>query len=125
MRRAAEKRARDCHCLEAGVRVVPAGSDVYRQGDICPAYHIVPNGWIALSVLLDDGSCQILDFCASGQRYWGFSLYLTPTTGSKSSTCRRLRLPPASRPTSIIDCKLNFALRSGRTIRQTGKRSAF
>ncbi|MBV8524454.1 MAG: Crp/Fnr family transcriptional regulator [Acetobacteraceae bacterium] len=52
--------------LEAGARVVPAGSDVYRQGDICPAYYIVLNGWIALTVLLDDGSCQILDFALPG-----------------------------------------------------------
>jgi CRP/FNR family transcriptional regulator len=52
--------------LEAGARVIPAGSDVYRQGDICPFYYIVLNGWIALSVLLDDGSCQILDFALPG-----------------------------------------------------------
>ncbi|MBV8088826.1 MAG: Crp/Fnr family transcriptional regulator [Alphaproteobacteria bacterium] len=52
--------------LEAGARVVPAGSDLYRQGDVCPAYYIVLNGWIALTVLLDDGSCQILDFALPG-----------------------------------------------------------
>src|SRR5271155_1931415 len=48
--------------LEAGARVVPAGSDLYRQGDVCSNYFIVLNGWIALAALLDDGSCQILDF---------------------------------------------------------------
>jgi CRP/FNR family transcriptional regulator, anaerobic regulatory protein len=52
--------------LETGARVVPVGSYVYRQGDLCPAYYIVLNGWIALSVLLDDGSCQILDFALPG-----------------------------------------------------------
>src|SRR5438045_3284419 len=52
--------------LEAGARVVPVGSDLYRQGDICFTYNIVLNGWIALSVLLDDGSCQILDFALPG-----------------------------------------------------------
>jgi CRP/FNR family transcriptional regulator, anaerobic regulatory protein len=52
--------------LEAGARVVPAGSDLYRQGDVCSTYFIVLNGWIALSVLLDDGSCQILDFALPG-----------------------------------------------------------
>src|SRR5271165_5731263 len=52
--------------LEAGARVIPAGSDLYRQGDICSTYFIVLNGWIALSVLLDDGSCQILDFALPG-----------------------------------------------------------
>jgi CRP-like cAMP-binding protein len=52
--------------LEAGARVVPVGSDLYRQGDICFTYYIVLNGWIALSVLLDDGSSQILDFALPG-----------------------------------------------------------
>jgi CRP-like cAMP-binding protein len=52
--------------LESGARVMAAGSDLYRQGDICSTYFIVLNGWIALSVLLDDGSCQILDFALPG-----------------------------------------------------------
>jgi CRP-like cAMP-binding protein len=52
--------------LEAGARVIPIGSDLYRQGDICFTYFIVLNGWIALSMLLDDGSCQILDFALPG-----------------------------------------------------------
>jgi len=52
--------------LESGARVVHAGSDLYRQGDVCSTYFIVLNGWIALSVLLDDGSCQILDFALPG-----------------------------------------------------------
>ena len=52
--------------LESGARVMAAGSDLYRQGDICSSYFIVLNGWIALSVLLDDGSCQILDFALPG-----------------------------------------------------------
>jgi CRP/FNR family transcriptional regulator len=52
--------------LEAGAKVIPAGTDLYRQGDVCSTYFIVLNGWIALSVLLDDGSCQILDFALPG-----------------------------------------------------------
>jgi hypothetical protein len=52
--------------LEAGARVIPTGTDLYRQGDICSTYFIVLSGWIALSVLLDDCSCQILDFALPG-----------------------------------------------------------
>ena len=52
--------------LEAGAQVIPVGSDLYRQGDTSSACYIVLNGWIALSVLLDDGSCQILDFALPG-----------------------------------------------------------
>jgi CRP/FNR family transcriptional regulator, anaerobic regulatory protein len=52
--------------LEAGARVVPAGADLYRQGDFCSTYFVVLSGWVALSVLLDNGSCQILDFALPG-----------------------------------------------------------
>jgi CRP/FNR family transcriptional regulator len=52
--------------LETGARVIPVGSDLYRQGDVCSTYYIVLNGWVALSLLLDDGSCQILDFALPG-----------------------------------------------------------
>ena len=52
--------------LETGARVIPSGSDLYRQGDICSSCYVVLSGWIALSVLLDDGSCQILDFALPG-----------------------------------------------------------
>ncbi len=52
--------------LEAGARVIPPGSDLYRQGDACSSCFILLGGWIALSVLLDDGSCQILDFALPG-----------------------------------------------------------
>lgn len=52
--------------LDAGARVIPVGSDLYRQGDNCSTCFIVLGGWIALSVLVDDGSCQILDFALPG-----------------------------------------------------------
>ena len=52
--------------LEAGARVVFSRSDLYRQGEICCTYYVVLSGWIALSALLDDGSCQILDFALPG-----------------------------------------------------------
>jgi CRP-like cAMP-binding protein len=48
--------------LETGARVIPVGSHLYQQGDICSTYYFLLNGWVALYVLLDDGSCQILDF---------------------------------------------------------------
>ena len=52
--------------LETGAKVIPSGSDLYRQGEICSTYYVVLSGWIALSALLDDGSCQILDFALPG-----------------------------------------------------------
>lgn len=52
--------------LDAGARVIRVGSDLYRQGDNCSTCFIVLGGWVALSVLVDDGSCQILDFALPG-----------------------------------------------------------
>ena len=52
--------------LETGARVIPSGSELYRQGDVCSSYFILLSGWVALSVLLDEGSCQILDFLLPG-----------------------------------------------------------
>ena len=52
--------------LETGARVIPVGSELYRQGDFCSTYSVLLHGWVALSVLLDDGSCQILDFALPG-----------------------------------------------------------
>ena len=47
-------------------RAMPAGSDIYRQGEVAGAYTIVRSGWVALSVLLDDGRRHIYDFALPG-----------------------------------------------------------
>jgi CRP-like cAMP-binding protein len=52
--------------LESSARVLPVGAHLYRQGDQCSTAFVVLSGWIALSILLDDGSCQILDFALPG-----------------------------------------------------------
>jgi CRP/FNR family transcriptional regulator len=45
---------------------LPAAAELYRQGASCESYFVILNGWVALSMLLDDGECQILDFSAPG-----------------------------------------------------------
>ena len=52
--------------LERGARVLPRGSALYDQGEICPRFFIILDGWVALSVIHDDGACQILDFALAG-----------------------------------------------------------
>jgi len=52
--------------LESGARVLPLGAHLYSQGDQCSTAFVVLSGWIALSTLLDDGSCQIVDFALPG-----------------------------------------------------------
>jgi CRP-like cAMP-binding protein len=52
--------------LETGARVFDAGSYLYRQGEACASCFVVLSGWVALSTLLDDGSCQTLDFALPG-----------------------------------------------------------
>ena len=69
----------------------PTGTDLYRQGDICSTYFIVLSGWIALSVLFDDGSCQILDFARRGE----LPLWVNRVVSTMSVTCPlRLRQRP-------------------------------
>jgi CRP/FNR family transcriptional regulator, anaerobic regulatory protein len=52
--------------LEAGARVFGPGSYLYRQGEACASCFVLLSGWVALSTLLDDGSCQTLDFALPG-----------------------------------------------------------
>ncbi len=52
--------------LESSARVLPLGAHLYLQGDQCSTAFVVISGWIALSTLLDDGSCQIVDFALPG-----------------------------------------------------------
>jgi len=52
--------------LETGARVFPPGTYLYRQGEACSSRFVVLCGWVALSTLLDNGSCQTLDFALPG-----------------------------------------------------------
>ena len=42
------------------------GAELYHQGETCDYSFVVMEGWVALTVILDDGSCQILDFALPG-----------------------------------------------------------
>ena len=47
-------------------RVWPASTDLYRQGEPCPNYLVVVDGWIGTRVMLDDGSWHMPDFALPG-----------------------------------------------------------
>ena len=47
-------------------RVAPALTDLYRQGEPCPNYLVVIDGWVGTRVLLDDGSWHMPDFALPG-----------------------------------------------------------
>jgi len=51
---------------ESVTRFIPTGAELYSQGEVCHRCFVLLDGWVALSTLLDDGSCQILDFTAPG-----------------------------------------------------------
>lgn len=48
--------------LNPTYRTLAAGTAVYRQGESCSTCFVVLSGWIAVTTLLDNGACQILDF---------------------------------------------------------------
>ena len=47
-------------------RVVPALTDLYRQGEPCPNYLVMVEGWVGTRVMLADGSWHMPDFALPG-----------------------------------------------------------
>jgi len=56
----------EANSLRSVTRVLPTGAELYRQGDSCATCFYVASGWIALSTLLENGACQIVDFAVPG-----------------------------------------------------------
>jgi CRP-like cAMP-binding protein len=47
-------------------RTLPANTPIFRQGEVLESHFIVLQGWVALTVVLEDGSYQIVDFALPG-----------------------------------------------------------
>ena len=110
--------------LEAGARVIPVGSDLYRQGDTCSSCFILLGGWIALSVLLDDGSCQILDFALPGAVLGFQSAANTPMYHSaRCLSVVRVYTFPQQRLDSIIEANPRLAIMLCRQVTADGARA--
>jgi CRP-like cAMP-binding protein len=52
--------------LVTGTHRYPAGSDLFRQGEPCPSFFTITEGWAFTYVLLEHGNRQILDFALPG-----------------------------------------------------------
>ena len=52
--------------FKSGDRVLPAGSQLYGEGETCSELYNLLDGWVALHRLVDSGRCQILDFALPG-----------------------------------------------------------
>ena len=52
--------------IKRHARVLPAGSLLYRQNEPCHDYIVVLVGWVALRIVLEEGSRHILDFAVPG-----------------------------------------------------------
>jgi CRP-like cAMP-binding protein len=95
--------------LEAGARALPVGAHLYLQGDRCSRAFIVLNGWIALSVLLHDGSCQIVDFALPGAML-GFPIANAPMYHSaRCLSLARIYAIPRQKLDIIIETNPHFA----------------
>lgn len=80
------------------VRTLQPGADLYRQGEHCTAYYTLIDGWVALTVALDDGGVQIVDFALDGA-FLGFQPDDAPvmTHGARAiTTCRVCVIPRAN-----------------------------
>ncbi len=52
--------------FKAGNRVIPAGSDLFHQGEPSSELYTLLDGWVFLYQILEDGRRQILDFALPG-----------------------------------------------------------
>ena len=52
--------------FKRGDYVLPAGSQIYRPGEICTELYNLLDGWVSLYRILESGRRQILDFCLPG-----------------------------------------------------------
>lgn len=62
--------------FKTGDRILPAGSSLYRAGEVCPELFNLLDGWVVLYRILKSGSCQILDFAFPG-KFLGYQPELT------------------------------------------------
>ena len=47
-------------------RMMAAGTDLYQQGETCPNYLVVVDGWVGTRMMLGDGSWHMPDFALPG-----------------------------------------------------------
>lgn len=59
--------------MRVGNRTVPAGTDLFRQGEINKEVFTLLEGWVMLYTLLEDGRRQINEFCLPGAAF-GFEV---------------------------------------------------
>ena len=52
--------------LSTGIHLYPAESELFRQGEYCPSFFTITEGWAFTYVLLEHGNRQILDFALPG-----------------------------------------------------------
>jgi CRP-like cAMP-binding protein len=57
--------------LSTGKHLYPAGTDLFRQGELCSSYFTIMEGWAFTYVLLEQGSRHILDVALPGE-FLGF-----------------------------------------------------
>jgi CRP/FNR family transcriptional regulator len=55
--------------LHRGHRTVQAGTDLIRQGEISKDVYVLVDGWAMLTILLEDGRRQIVEFCLPGAMF--------------------------------------------------------
>src|SRR3954470_23285257 len=52
--------------IRQSVRRLPPGTELFHQGDGLDSYFIVLEGWVALTVVLEDGALHVPDFALPG-----------------------------------------------------------
>jgi CRP/FNR family transcriptional regulator, anaerobic regulatory protein len=98
--------------VSTGTHRYPAGTDLFRQGELCPNYFTIMEGWAFSYVLLEQGNRQILDFALPGT-FLGFQPdpELPMTHSTQCLTSVRACISPKRGVYQVLQTEARFALK--------------
>jgi CRP-like cAMP-binding protein len=98
--------------LSAEERLIPAGHEVYAEGEQAGDFHVILEGWAILYQILEDGRRQILDFALPGSILGlGASSQSEMGHTAESLTDLRLAVVPRHRLGELIARDSSVAMR--------------
>jgi CRP/FNR family transcriptional regulator len=123
--------------LSTGKHLYPAGTDLFRQGELCSNYFTIVEGWVFTYMILEHGNRQILDFALPGT-FLGFQPdpELPMAYSAQCLTSVRVCVSPKRGVYQVLRSEARFALklceteacqkdRSSDHLANVGQRDAF
>jgi CRP/FNR family transcriptional regulator len=98
--------------LSTGKDLYPAGTDLFRQEELCSNYFTIMEGWVFTYVILEHGNRQILDFALPGT-FLGFQPdpELPMAYSAQCLTAVRVCVSPKRGVYQVLRSEARFALK--------------